>query len=181
MTTHEMKEKLDKADTLLRQFPKGIRIRVFAAKLGTIIRGEPYARQTGYDYLNSLVLRGKARFDKGIAYPVDSKLEKETFHVGKGFLDGCFTELEKISYMSVNDDQMKALKAISHLVWRLPKCRDKKRLMYLMRRGWCELGAVKKMYPWQRSMGEKAVAHQWVQVLMNEISNWLHSKAEKHR
>jgi len=55
-------EKLDEADRLLRQFPHGIRAAEFASKLGV-------QRQSAYDYLNSLDVRGKAWNEHGLWYP----------------------------------------------------------------------------------------------------------------
>lgn len=68
-------EKLDEADRLLRQFPHGIRAAEFADKLGV-------QRQSAYDYLNSLDVRGKAWNEHGLWYPKepnrDHGTEKQT-------------------------------------------------------------------------------------------------------
>ena len=71
-------EKVEKADKLLRQFPKGITASEFAKELGKQIRKEPYRRQTGYDQLNSLVLRGKAEKKGSLFYPKIAQSEKSS-------------------------------------------------------------------------------------------------------
>jgi hypothetical protein len=59
-------EKLDKADKLLRQFPRGIRAEDFAKKLGV-------HRVQGYDYLHSLEVKEKGYSKNGLWYPATEK------------------------------------------------------------------------------------------------------------
>ena len=66
-------ENLDKLEKLLRQFPHGARAAELAEKMGV-------SRSSIYDYLNSLVARGKARNENGLWYStalVQSKPEKQ--------------------------------------------------------------------------------------------------------
>ncbi len=62
MSNGKKTKNLDKLDRLLRQNPHGVRITDLAGKLGI-------SRSTVYDYLNTLDLRGKAYYERGIAYP----------------------------------------------------------------------------------------------------------------
>jgi hypothetical protein len=75
MSHVKIMEKMEKMEKFLRQFPKGITAGEFAEKFGKHVRGKPYGRQTGYDYLNSLVLQGKAEKKGNLFYP---KSESET-------------------------------------------------------------------------------------------------------
>jgi transposase len=59
---HQTQQKLDKIQAILRQNPHGIRITDLAKKLNV-------KRSTIYDYLNSVELKGKAYFQRGVAYP----------------------------------------------------------------------------------------------------------------
>ena len=69
---------LDKADKLLRQFPKGITALDFAEKLGQAVRKRPYGRQTGYDYLNSLGLKKRAKKRGTLWYPKEAEAEEQS-------------------------------------------------------------------------------------------------------
>jgi hypothetical protein len=68
--------KLEKAEKFLGQFPMGITASDFAEKFGKHIRKEVYRRQTGYDYLNSLVLRAKAEKKDTLFYPITAGPKK---------------------------------------------------------------------------------------------------------
>lgn len=63
-------EKVDKADRLLQQFPRGISAAELARKLGI-------HRTSVYDILNSLVLRGKAESRDGLWYPKTRSAENK--------------------------------------------------------------------------------------------------------
>jgi hypothetical protein len=77
-------DNLDKAEKLLRQFPNGLSVENFAKKLGVKIRGKPFVRSTGYDYLNSLEIRGLAHYVRGTAYPGKVGEKPSTIHVHGG-------------------------------------------------------------------------------------------------
>ena len=57
---------MKRLESVLRQFPHGIRIVELAEKLGI-------SRSYAYDLLNSLELQGKAHYERGIAYPGKSQ------------------------------------------------------------------------------------------------------------
>ena len=62
--------KLEKADKLLQQFPRGIRASEFARALGI-------QRTAAYDLLNSLAARGKAESRDGLWYPKNPVVENK--------------------------------------------------------------------------------------------------------
>ena len=77
---------LDKLDKLLQQNPHGIRIINIAKKLDV-------DRSTVYRYLESKDLQGKARYERGTAYPGKPKLSTEQKPSPKSF--GFFGLLER--------------------------------------------------------------------------------------
>jgi hypothetical protein len=94
MLNGKIMEKMEEADKLLRQFPKGVTASEFAEKFGKHIRKKPYGRQTGYDYLNSLVLRRKAEKRDNSFYPLTAEAEKPSTEA-KASRFGLFEWLDK--------------------------------------------------------------------------------------
>lgn len=70
MSNVKTMRKVDKLDSLLRQFPHGIRIAEAAGKLGI-------SRTYVYSLLETLKLQGKAYYENGIAYPGKPKISTE--------------------------------------------------------------------------------------------------------
>lgn len=70
--------KLEKAHTLLLQFPHGIRAEDFARKFGLKIRNKPYHKTTAYDILNALDFQDWAYNDHGLWFPKDKKTSVES-------------------------------------------------------------------------------------------------------
>jgi len=62
---------LDKAERMLRQCPHGIKAADFMRKMGFL------SRQTAYNYLNSLELKGKAYNEHGLWFPKEVGISEE--------------------------------------------------------------------------------------------------------
>jgi len=69
MSNVKSMENLDKAERMLRQCPHGIRAADFMRKMGF------RSRQTAYNYLNSLELKGKAYNEHGLWFPKEGKAQ----------------------------------------------------------------------------------------------------------
>jgi len=105
-------EKEDKCDKLLRQFPNGIRISILAQKLEV-------TRSTVYDYLNSLELKGKAHYEKGIAYPKKPSIEEKP--VSEFFINQFWRNLDNVRHLCASGDLTKAFYGLRSLAKTWPE------------------------------------------------------------
>lgn len=136
-------ENLDKAERMLRQCPRGIRAEDFMRKMGFS------SRQTAYNYLNSLELKGKAYNEHGLWFPKEVKAHDSSFgtsvekapqgHANKkdkfspqkeAFLYRCFERLDYIASINNHGSSFEAYRDLRSLIWTLPSpIKDKLRPM----------------------------------------------------
>ena len=124
---------------------------------------------------NRTVLNGLPEFG-----PIKrSKPTIETLNVEAAFLDRCFRNLERISEMNANGEIMKARLMIDNQIRLLPQCRGKNKLLALNQAASEDISKAKGVHALATSIKQRKLTYGWVKVLINEFSNWLHSKVEE--